>query len=78
MSHRRMAHAHVWLETREPAEEALIIGATRDAANELARGVAQMKGAAFGWHRLTLTQLAAALARPTLAARSIVTNHVPS
>jgi ATP-dependent helicase/nuclease subunit B len=31
-----------------------------------------MKGAAFGWHRLTLTQLAAALAAPALAARGIV------
>jgi hypothetical protein len=34
--------------------------------------VAQRKGAAFDWHRLTLTQLAAALAAPALAARGIV------
>src|SRR5215831_11035994 len=72
MSHRRRARARAWLEAREPAEEVLIIGATLDAANEVARGVAQMKGAAFGWHRLSLTQLAAALAAPTLAARSTV------
>src|SRR6516164_3934648 len=72
MSHRRIARARAWLEAREPAEEILIIGATLDAANEVARGMAQMKGAAFGWHRLSLTQLAAALARPALAARGIV------
>jgi hypothetical protein len=72
MSHRRMACASAWLEAREPAEEVLIVGASLDAANEVARGVARMKGAAFGWHRLSLTQLAAALAAPTLAARSTV------
>src|SRR5437879_7276361 len=71
-SNSRIARARAWLEAREPAEEILIIGASLDAANEVARGVAQMKGAAFGWHRLTLTQLAAALAGPALAARGIV------
>src|SRR5712691_4908826 len=71
-SSRRIARARAWLEAREPAEEILIVGATLDAANELARAVAQMKGAAFGWHRLSLTQLAAALAGPMLATRSIV------
>jgi ATP-dependent helicase/nuclease subunit B len=72
MSQRRIARARAWLEAREPAEEVLIIGASLDAANQVARGVAQMKGAAFGWHRLSLTQLAAALAGPTLAAWGIV------
>jgi hypothetical protein len=48
------------------------VGASLDAANEVARGVTHIKGAAFGWHRLSLTQLAAALAGPTLAARGIV------
>jgi ATP-dependent helicase/nuclease subunit B len=67
-----MARARSWLEAREPAEEVLIVGASRDAANEVARGVARMRGAAFGWHRLTLTQLAAALAGSALAARGIV------
>ena len=72
VSHRRIARARAWLEARAPAEEVLIIGASLDSANELARQVAQMRGAAFGWHRLTLTQLAAALAGPALAARGIV------
>jgi hypothetical protein len=72
MNYRRIARARAWLNSRGPAEEVLIIGASRDAANELARQVAQMRGAAFGWHRLTLAQLAAALAGPALAARGIV------
>ena len=59
---RRIGRARAWLESRVLAEELLIIGASLDAANELARRVAEEKGAAFGWHRLTLPQLAAALA----------------
>ena len=50
----------------------MIIGASLDAANELARKVAEEKGAAFGWHRVTLPQLAAALAAPLLAERKLV------
>ncbi len=70
-SHRRIARALAWLKARAPAEELLIIGASLDAANELARGVVQTSGGAFGWHRFTLAQLAAALAAPTMAARGI-------
>jgi hypothetical protein len=71
VSHRRNRRARAWLESRVPAEEVLIIGASLDAANELARRVAEEKGAAFGWHRLTLPQLAAALAGPVLAERKL-------
>ena len=71
-SHRRIARARAWLMARAPAEELLIIGTTLDATNELARAVAQTTGGAFGWHRFTLAQLAAALAAPTMAARGIV------
>jgi ATP-dependent helicase/nuclease subunit B len=70
LSHRRIQRAHTWLESRAPAEEVLIIGATLDAANDLARGIVQEKRAAFGWHRLTLSSLAAAIARPELASRN--------
>ena len=59
----RVRRAEAWLESREPDEELL---ATLDAANDLARRVAQNKGAAFGWHRLTLPQLAFAIAAPVL------------
>jgi hypothetical protein len=76
MSHRRIAHARAWLSLRDPAEELLIIGASLDAANELARGVVQTGGSVFGWHRFSLAQLAAALAAPTMAERGIVERWV--
>jgi hypothetical protein len=41
MSHRRLARARAWLEARAPSEEVLIIGASLDAANELAREAAR-------------------------------------
>jgi ATP-dependent helicase/nuclease subunit B len=69
--HRRILDAQRWLENRPAAEEVLIVGATLDAANELARKVAKKKGAGFGWHRLTLPQLAFAIAPPILAARGL-------
>ena len=69
--HRRIHCAQRWLENRAAAEEVLIVGATLDAANELARKVAKKKGAAFGWHRLTLAQLAFAVAAPILAAHGL-------
>ena len=72
-SHSRIRRARAWLETRPPAEEILILAATDDAANELARDVARNKGAAFGWHRLSLAQFAAVLAGPRLAERGLVT-----
>ena len=68
---RRIRRAQTWLEGRAAREEALIVGATLDAANELARKAAKKKGAAFGWHRLTLPQLAFAIAAPILAARGL-------
>jgi RecB family exonuclease len=71
VNQRRLRRARVWLESRAPAEEVLIIGASLDATNELARRVAHEKGAAFGWHRLTLPQLAAALAAPAFTKRKL-------
>ena len=55
-NHRRIGRARAWLQRRVRAEEVLIIGASLDAANELVRRVAEEKGAAFGWLRLTLPQ----------------------
>jgi ATP-dependent helicase/nuclease subunit B len=72
MSSRRLARARAWLEARAPAEELLIVGASLDAANELARSVVQTTGAAFGWHRIALPQLAAGLAAPAMAERGVV------
>jgi ATP-dependent helicase/nuclease subunit B len=71
-TYHRIARCREWLEARAPAEQVLIIGATLGAANEVARSLAQAKGATFGYHRMTLGQLAAALARPALAAQRTV------
>jgi RecB family exonuclease len=71
VNHRRIACARAWLQGRAAAEEVLIVGATLDAANELARGVGKQRAGAFGWHRLTLPQLAAAIAAPALVARQL-------
>ena len=68
----RIAQARAWLDARAPAEEILVLAANADAANELVRSVALEKGAAFGWHRLSLPQFAAVLAAPLLAEREIV------
>src|SRR5262245_4993578 len=71
-SHQRIARARSWLDARRPEDEVLIIGATPGAANELARNIAQAKRASFGYHRLTLGQLASTLARPLLSAQCTV------
>jgi hypothetical protein len=72
MSHHRIARARAWLSLRDRADELLIIGASLDAANELARSVVQTGRSVFGWHRFSLSQLTAALAAPTMAERGIV------
>jgi ATP-dependent helicase/nuclease subunit B len=69
---RRIRRAQAWLQCRPQAEEVLVTGATFDAANELSRNVVMDKGAAFGWHRLSFPQLAAAVAAPLLASRGLV------
>jgi ATP-dependent helicase/nuclease subunit B len=71
-SHNRIARGQDWLKARRPAEELLLIGPTLVAANEIARKAAQSKGASFGYHRMTLAQLASALARPGLVAKNLV------
>ena len=68
----RLDRASVWLRRRRPSEQVLLLGASVDAASELARGVVARGRAAFGWHRMTLGRLAAALATPTLVARGLV------
>src|SRR5262245_7593035 len=54
----RLGAAPAFLEGVPAADEVLIVGASRDAADELARRIAALRGATFGWHRASLTQLA--------------------
>src|SRR5437016_11684431 len=61
----RAAEAFV---TRHPADaEVLIIGASRDAADDLARRVTASRGATFGLHCASLTQLAVRFAASEMA-----------
>src|SRR5215475_90161 len=50
-----------------PSSELLVVSASRGAADDFARDVAQARGATFGLYRFSLTQLAARLAAPRLA-----------
>ena len=53
----------------EPGAEVLLLGASRGSVDDLARAIALERGATFGLHRLSFTQLAARLAVMELAAR---------
>jgi ATP-dependent helicase/nuclease subunit B len=66
----RLREARLWLEARA-ARGALLVSASRGAADDLARDVARSRGATAGLHRFSFAQLAARLAAPVLAARGI-------
>src|SRR5512143_3921922 len=51
--------------------ELLLVGASRDAVDDLVRRVSHQQRATFGLHRFTLTQLAARLAAPALSERGL-------
>ncbi|WP_433932811.1 PD-(D/E)XK nuclease family protein [Sorangium cellulosum] len=68
----RLDRAAGWLRRRRPADRVLLVGASVEAVSELARSSIRGYRATFGWHRLTLGRLAAALAMPALAARGLV------
>src|SRR5215216_5774615 len=64
----RLHEARKFLDTFSPGTEILLLGASRGAVDDLARTIAMEKGATFGLHRLSFTQLAARLAATELAA----------
>jgi CRISPR/Cas system-associated exonuclease Cas4 (RecB family) len=63
----RLQVARQFIHQFSPGDEVLLVGASRGAVDDLARGVAMAKGATFGLHRLSFTQLAARLAANQLA-----------
>jgi ATP-dependent helicase/nuclease subunit B len=65
----RLREARWFLEQFEPGAEVLLLGASRGSVDDLARVISLEKGATFGLHRLSFTQLAARLAVMELAAR---------
>jgi ATP-dependent helicase/nuclease subunit B len=71
----RLAAARSFLEQLPPATEAVVVGATRGAADDFVRAIAVARGATFGLTRFSLTQLAArvAVAAPSGARRAPAT-----
>src|SRR5947199_1540183 len=63
----RLRAAGAFVERFPAATEALIVGASRDAADDLARRVTAARGATFGLHRASLTQLAVRFAAEEMA-----------
>src|SRR5262250_2739235 len=65
----RLREARRFLEQFEPGAEVLLLGASRGSVDDLARAISLEKGAMFGLHRLSFTQLAARLAVMEMASR---------
>ena len=63
----RVGAAGAFLERVSPATPVLIVGATRDAADDLARRATAKRGATFGLHRASLTQAAVRFAAIEMA-----------
>jgi ATP-dependent helicase/nuclease subunit B len=66
----RLREAQAWLSARIDGG-ALVVSASRGAADDLVRAAAFERGAVAGVHRFSFAQLAAHLAAPILAARGI-------
>lgn len=65
----RLAEARVFAGDHiRTASDVHVVGASRGAADDLARSIAAAAGATIGLHRFSLTQMAARLAAPALAA----------
>src|SRR3989449_1498516 len=63
----RLSAASAFVERFPAATEVLIVGASRDAADDLARRVTAARRATFGLHRASLTQLAVRFAAEEMA-----------
>src|SRR5499433_2824343 len=68
----RLREARRFLEQFEPGAEVLLLGASRGSVDDLARTISLERGAMFGLHRLSFTQLAARLAVMEMASRDRV------
>jgi CRISPR/Cas system-associated exonuclease Cas4 (RecB family) len=65
----RLREARRFLNQFQPGAEVLLLGASRGSVDDLARAISLERGATFGLHRLSFTQLAARLAVIELASR---------
>src|SRR5262245_36005020 len=64
----RLAEARAIVKERSTHGAVLLVGGSRGGADDLGRSIAGATGATIGLHRFSLTQLAARLAAPILAA----------
>src|SRR6185503_5091820 len=67
----RLHEARAFVETHSARGDVWLVGASRGAVDDLARSIAASAGATIGLHRFSLTQLAARLAAPILAAQGL-------
>ena len=67
----RLQEARVFVETHAAGGDVWLVGASRGAVDDLARGMAARAGATVGVHRFSLTQLALHLAGPVLASAGL-------
>src|SRR5262249_52127417 len=67
----RLDAALGFLERVPPAREGVIVGASRDAADDLARRATARRGATFGLHRASLVQAALRIAAVEMAGRDV-------
>jgi hypothetical protein len=67
----RVAAAAEFIRSFAGATEFLVVGSSREAVDDLVRGLAHDIGATFGLHRFSFTQLAARLAIGKLAAAGV-------
>src|SRR6476659_10868871 len=67
----RLQEARTFVETHAAHGDVWLVGASRGAVDDLARSIAAAAGATIGLHRFSLTQLAARLAAPILAAQGL-------
>ncbi len=72
----RIAAAAEFIRSFAAATELLLVGSSREAVDDLVRGLAHTSGATFGLHRFSFTQLAARLAIGRLAAAGVTPSSV--
>jgi hypothetical protein len=66
-----VAAAAEFIRSFPAATELVLVGSSREAVDDLVRGLARTSGATFGLHRFSLTQFAARLAIGKLAAAGV-------
>lgn len=67
----RLRAAAAWIAGHSPAAPLLVVAPTLEAGSRLLRRAAEGRPAAFGWQRVTLTELAARLGATRLAAQGL-------